>query len=553
MSEFSGFGLAEPLLRALVQEGYREPTPIQKETIPPVMQGRDVLGIAQTGTGKTAAFALPILHALYNRNERVAPKHCQALILAPTRELATQIGESFRAYGRGCRLSVTVIVGGAGHAPQIKALARGIDIVVATPGRLIDHLEAGHLRLDHARIVVLDEADHMFDMGFLPPVRRIVKALPRERQNLFFSATMPPEIRALAKEMLTHPVEVTITPAATTAERVTQQVIFTETARKREILVELMQQPDFTRTLIFTRTKRGADRVARHLETAGLVVAAIHGDKSQGQRERALAQFKTGRIKALVATDIAARGIDIDQVSHVINYELPNLPESYVHRIGRTARAGESGVAISLCDDSERAYLRDIEKATRQRVPSVDRRSDGPRLAEPETMHSGDTGKTRRFAPPRHSMRPDHSRPDHSRPDDGRRQKPSRRQDVDGDRGRSLQPPRRGEEFQDRPANSNAPRFHAARSNPSRERLDGPRRSEDSRGSEGLRGSEGVRDPKRHPHSGPNRRPASLHTQHRDGSQTRPVSAGGRERDAADARRPAGKRNRFRRPKRAAA
>ena len=374
MTLFSDLGLAETLLRALTEEGYDTPTPIQAKAIPHLLQGRDLLGIAQTGTGKTAAFALPILHR-FAANRRPTPaRHCRALILAPTRELATQIADSFRTYGRHLRLSVAVVIGGVGHAPQIRAMARGVDVLVATPGRLLDHLDTGAMRLDLTEVVVLDEADHMLDLGFIVPIRRIVAKLPKSRQSLFFSATMPREIAVLAGEFLRDPVEVKVTPVATTAERVTQQVYLVDSAQKRHLLVELLKAPEFARTLVFTRTKRGADRVAAHLEAAGLAASAIHGNKSQGQRERALAGFRDGSTRVLVATDIAARGIDVDGVSHVLNFELPEVPEAYVHRIGRTARAGNAGVAISFCDAEERGLLRDIERLTRQSLPQIDRR-----------------------------------------------------------------------------------------------------------------------------------------------------------------------------------
>ena len=376
MTQFSDLGLAKPLLKALAAEGYETPTPIQAQAIPGVMAGRDLLGIAQTGTGKTAAFALPILHRLAE-DRRPAPRRgCRVLVLSPTRELASQIAESFKTYGAHLGMTVAVIFGGAKYGPQIKALAAGVDILVATPGRLIDHLGEKTANLGQAEVLVLDEADQMLDLGFLQPIRRIVSHLPKERQNLFFSATMPGEIGKLAGELLKDPLKVSVAPAATTVERVEQRMIFVEAARKRVLLAELFAEPKFNRAIVFTRTKRGADRVAKSLEGAGVTAAAIHGDKSQGQRERALAAFKAGKCRALVATDIAARGIDIDSVSHVINFELPMTPEAYVHRIGRTARAGAAGEAISLCSDEERNLLRDIQRVTRQTIPSFDRRND---------------------------------------------------------------------------------------------------------------------------------------------------------------------------------
>ena len=376
MTSFTELGLDQALLNALIAGKYTQPTPIQAQAIPPVLAGRDLLGIAQTGTGKTAAFALPILHRLAANNRRPAPKTCRALVLSPTRELASQIADKFRAYGREMKLSVTVVFGGVGMNPQVQALARGVDVLVATPGRLIDHMQQGTLRLDAVETVVLDEADQMLDLGFVHAIKRISQALPKQRQSLFFSATMPQNIAQLAAGFLKDPVRVEVTPAATTVERIDQQVIFVEAERKRALLAEIMTDASITRALVFTRTKHGADRVARHLTSGGVPASAIHGNKSQSQRERALADFKAGRVRVLVATDIAARGIDVTGVSHVVNFELPNVPESYVHRIGRTARAGKDGMAISLCAQDERAYLRDIEKVTRQRIPFTDRRGD---------------------------------------------------------------------------------------------------------------------------------------------------------------------------------
>jgi ATP-dependent RNA helicase RhlE len=376
LTTFNDLGLSAPILKALDTEGYVAPTPIQIAAIPAVLAGRDLMGLAQTGTGKTAAFALPILQRLAEQRRPASGRGCRALILSPTRELASQIAASFKAYGRHLGLTVAAVYGGVGHRPQITALARGVDILVATPGRLLDHLAERNLSLEACEILVLDEADQMLDLGFIVPIRKIVRQLPAVRQSLFFSATMPKEISQLAGELLKDPVKVQVTPAATPVESVAQKVIFIETQKKRALLVELFGDAAMSRALIFTRTKRGADRVARHLETAGIRVAAIHGNKSQGQRERALGDFKASRIRALVATDIAARGIDVDLVTHVVNFEMPNVPESYVHRIGRTARAGAAGIAISLCDGEERAYLKDIERLTRQVIPSEDRRGD---------------------------------------------------------------------------------------------------------------------------------------------------------------------------------
>ena len=376
VTNFTDLGLAKPLLKALAEEGYDQPTLIQALAIPYVLAGRDLLGIAQTGTGKTAAFALPILHRLA-ADRRPAPRRgCRVLVLSPTRELATQIADSFRAYGRHLGLTTAVVFGGVKYGAQVRALAGGIDVLVATPGRLIDHMQEKFAQLGSVEVFVLDEADQMLDLGFLPPIRRIVATLPKQRQNLFFSATMPGEIGKLADELLRNPAKASVAPSATTVEKIEQQVLFVESDRKRQLLAELFDDKHMGRALIFTRTKRGADRVGKYLEGVGIRADSIHGDKSQGQRERALAAFKSGAVRALVATDIAARGIDVDAVTHVVNYELPNVPEAYVHRIGRTARAGAGGIAISLVCDDERSLLRDIQKLIRVTLPAFDRRND---------------------------------------------------------------------------------------------------------------------------------------------------------------------------------
>jgi ATP-dependent RNA helicase RhlE len=382
LENFNGFGLAAPLVTALTQMGYAKPTPIQAQAIPVLMTGRDLVGIAQTGTGKTAAFALPILNRLI-ADKKPAPRGgARVLVLSPTRELASQIAQSFRDLSAGLSLEIAVVFGGVPHGAQIRALARGLDVLVATPGRLVDHLDARVANLSAVEFFVLDEVDRMLDLGFIRPIRRVVRDLPRKRQNLFFSATMPPDIRKLAGELLHNPAEVSVTPSAKTADLVEQTVIHVDAPRKRDMLVELFADPKLTRTIVFTRTKHGADRVAKGLDEAGISALAIHGNKSQGQRERALAAFRSGQARALVATDIAARGIDIDDVSHVVNFELPDVAEAYVHRIGRTARAGKGGQAISLCDASERDSLRAIERLTRLRIFALDRRGDkGPKPA----------------------------------------------------------------------------------------------------------------------------------------------------------------------------
>src|SRR5271157_660574 len=383
LDNFHGFGLAAPLNTALAKLGYARPTPIQTQAIPPLMKGRDVVGIAQTGTGKTAAFALPILHKLA-ADRRPAPKGgARVLVLCPTRELASQVAQSFRDLSGALSLKIAVVFGGVPHGAQVRALGQGLDVLVATPGRLLDHVDARVAHLGAVEFLVLDEVDQMLDLGFIKPIRRIVSVLPRKRQNLFFSATMPADIRALAGELLNDPVEVAVTPAAKTADRVEHSVVFVDATKKRDMLVELFDDATMSRVLVFTRTKRGADRVARALDEAGVDATAIHGNKSQGQRERALGAFRDGETRVLVATDIAARGIDIDSVTHVVNFELPEVAEAYVHRIGRTARAGAAGRAISLCDHAERDLLRAIERLTRLSLPKIDRRGDsGPKLAQ---------------------------------------------------------------------------------------------------------------------------------------------------------------------------
>ena len=382
---FAELGVAEPLCRALQAEAYLNPTPIQAQAIPPLLEGRDLLGIAQTGTGKTAAFALPLLQRLADQREERRHRAPRALILAPTRELAIQIGDALGTYGRHLGLRKAVIFGGVGQQPQVRALGRGLDIVVATPGRLLDLMRQGHVKLHQVSTLVLDEADRMLDMGFIRDVRRIVAALPKQRQTLLFSATMPPDVAKLAAEILHRPLRVEVTPKAVAVERIEQQVHFVEAKSKRALLVELLADRGLARVIVFTRTKHGAERVARHLDKAGIAAGAIHGGKSQGARQRALAEFRSGKARVLVATDIAARGIDVDGVSHVINFEIPNQPESYVHRIGRTARAGAEGIAISLCDAAERGHLKAIEKLTKRPLTVV----GGPAAAVYDTAEKG--------------------------------------------------------------------------------------------------------------------------------------------------------------------
>jgi superfamily II DNA/RNA helicase len=396
LTSFNDFGLAEPILRALTEEKYVTPTPIQDQTIPLALQNRDVIGIAQTGTGKTAAFALPILHHLQAKRLRPEKKACRMLVLSPTRELSGQIADSFRAYGRHIRpLAIALAIGGVPINKQIRSLAHGVEVLVATPGRLIDLVNQRALRLDQVEVLVLDEADRMLDMGFIHDIKRIVAMLKKERQTLFFSATMPQEITRLADQMLRNPARVAVTPQATTVEKIAQRVILTDKASKLTLLAELLKSERVERVLVFTRTKHGADKVVRGLQKAGFSAEAIHGNKSQPQRERVLAAFRDGKLRTLIATDIAARGIDVDGISHVINFDLPNIPESYVHRIGRTARAGAEGVAISFCDHEEAPFLRDIERLIRLSIPVTDRRTGRPPAHRPAPQHPGNRNNGR--------------------------------------------------------------------------------------------------------------------------------------------------------------
>ena len=456
MTQFSDFGLAQPVLRALEEAGYHTPTPIQTQALRPAMEGRDLCGIAQTGTGKTAAFALPILHRLSLSDRRAPRRGCRVLVLSPTRELANQIADSFSDYGRHLPFTSTVVFGGVTIGRQERALAPGVDILVATPGRLIDLVDRRALTLEGVEILVLDEADQMLDLGFIHALKRIVRMLPQKRQSLFFSATMPKNIAGLAEQYLSDPVQVAVTPVATTAERVEQQVMFVHTGAKQALLGHILRDPKIDRVLVFTRTKHGADRVVRGLDKVGIVGAAIHGNKSQPQRERALAAFRDGSCRVLVATDIAARGIDVEGVTHVVNFDLPNVPESYVHRIGRTARAGADGLAISFCNDEEKAYLRDIERLTRQKVPvagfpegftpptrqeaaeiaaSEERRPERPqqrgggRPGQQRQGHPGGQGRPQGGRPGEPGRQ---GRPSQGRPQQGRREDP--RQDTRQDR-----------------------------------------------------------------------------------------------------------------------
>lgn len=368
---FADLKLIEPLQRALTQTGYTVPTPIQSQAIPLLLEGRDLLGCAQTGTGKTAAFALPILNYLATNARRPEPKQPRVLILTPTRELAIQIEESFRTYGKHLRLSYSVVFGGVGQTPQVRALSNGVDVLVATPGRLLDLINQRYIHLSKLEVFVLDEADRMLDMGFIHDIRKVIQMLPAKRQNLFFSATMPPDIEKLAATMLTNPARVEVTPVASTAELIDQSLMYVDKDKKRDLLRHVLQDKRLRRVIVFTRTKHGANKVVEVLAKNQISAEAIHGNKSQSARQRALENFRAGKTRVLIATDIAARGIDIDDISHVINFEIPNVAESYVHRIGRTARAGASGIAISFCDGEEKSFIRDIERLIGQSIPVV--------------------------------------------------------------------------------------------------------------------------------------------------------------------------------------
>jgi len=372
---FSELKLHPALKCAIESKGYAEPTPIQQQAIPPILEGRDMLGCAQTGTGKTDAYAIPILHRFLVASKPKRPRPIRALVLAPTRELAAQIDASFQSLCSKIRVFHTVVYGGVSQVPQTRALDRGVDILIATPGRLLDLMNQGFVDLSRVEILVLDEADRMLDMGFLPDIRRVMKAIPEQRQTLLFSATLPASIRELAEDILNQPEQVTIAPPASTVDSVEQRVFFVERPEKLTLLIKLFNRPEVTRALVFTRTKHGADKIALRLEKEAITAVSIHGDKSQNNRERALAEFKRGSKRVLVATDIAARGLDIHKVSHVVNFDLPDDPESYVHRIGRTGRAGAGGVALSFCGRDERGNLGSIERLIRKRI-AVARNTD---------------------------------------------------------------------------------------------------------------------------------------------------------------------------------
>jgi ATP-dependent RNA helicase RhlE len=463
---FKELPIIEPILKALEAEGYTHPTPIQQQAVPVAIEGRDLLGCAQTGTGKTAAFAIPILQRLHqDRPANGQRRPIRALILTPTRELAIQIDESFAAYGRFTGLRHIVIFGGVSQHAQTEALKRQPDILTATPGRLLDLIGQGFISLRELEVFVLDEADRMLDMGFIHDVKRIIAQLPKRRQTLFFSATMPPEIAKLADSILYEPVKVEVTPVATTAEKVSQEVYFVDKADKKHLLLHLLQDNSIRSVLIFTRTKHGANRVATDLAKAGIGAAAIHGNKSQNARQAALSDFKTGRIRALVATDIAARGIDIDELSHVINFELPNVPETYVHRIGRTGRAGASGMALSFCEAEEVPYLKDIQKLTRQIIPVME---DHPFVADFDTSKSVPTAPAPKQKPqPQRADRPfrshGESRSTESRSSSNSRNGDNRRFSATPAREGTAEGPKSGHAFGNSRNNNNRRRKNGER------------------------------------------------------------------------------------------
>jgi ATP-dependent RNA helicase RhlE len=369
--KFEELGLIEPLLKALRDKNYEEPTEIQRKAIPPALARKDILGGAQTGTGKTAAFALPILQLIYQREKTASKPKIRALIVTPTRELAIQIDDNIKAYSKHTFIKHAVIFGGVKQGKQVDALKKGVHILTATPGRLLDLISQRIISLDDIKVFVLDEADRMLDMGFINDIRKLLKLLPEEKQTLFFSATMPPDIRKLSKDILKNPEFIEVTPVSSTAETIQQYVYFTNKDLKKDLLLHLLENDDIDQVLVFSRTKHGADRIDRHLRKMKITSAAIHGDKGQNQRQKALSQFKDGKTRVLVATDIAARGIDIQKLKYVINYDVPNEPETYVHRIGRSGRAGEDGIALSICEPEENAYLRDIERLIQQKIEVV--------------------------------------------------------------------------------------------------------------------------------------------------------------------------------------
>ena len=388
--------IVEPILKALQEEGYTKPTPIQEQSIPIILEGTDLLGCAQTGTGKTAAFAIPIIQLLSAERSNEKKRKIRSLIVTPTRELAIQIGDSFKSYGRHTSLKYTVIFGGVNQNPQVNTLRQGVDILIATPGRLLDLMNQGHLTLRDVEIFVLDEADRMLDMGFIHDVKRLLTVLPKKRQSLFFSATMPPEIVKLANTILFEPKKVTVTPVSSTAEIIQQYIYFVDKGNKNNLLIDILKEPKIKTALVFTRTKHGADKIVKVLQKVNIKAEAIHGNKAQNARQRALSNFKDQTTRVLVATDIAARGIDVDELEYVINYDLSNIPETYVHRIGRTGRAGAKGTAYSFCDQEEKAYLKDIEKLISKKIPVIENHPfplmDFNPIPEPKPQRGGRPG-----------------------------------------------------------------------------------------------------------------------------------------------------------------
>lgn len=393
---FHSMNIVEPILKALQEEGYTKPTPIQEQSIPIILEGTDLLGCAQTGTGKTAAFAIPIIQLLSAERSNEKKRKIRSLIVTPTRELAIQIGDSFKSYGRHTSLKYTVIFGGVNQNPQVNTLRQGVDILIATPGRLLDLMNQGHLTLRDVEIFVLDEADRMLDMGFIHDVKRLLTVLPKKRQSLFFSATMPPEIVKLANTILFEPKKVTVTPVSSTAEIIQQYIYFVDKGNKNNLLIDILKEPKIKTALVFTRTKHGADKIVKVLQKVNIKAEAIHGNKAQNARQRALNNFKDQTTRVLVATDIAARGIDVDELEYVINYDLSNIPETYVHRIGRTGRAGAKGTAYSFCDQEEKAYLKDIEKLISKKIPVIENHPfplmDFNPIPEPKPQRGGRPG-----------------------------------------------------------------------------------------------------------------------------------------------------------------
>ncbi len=451
--QFSDLQLCSPILEAIKSEGYETATPIQAKAIPVILTGKDVLGCAQTGTGKTAAFAVPILHRLNERRVALQPRKPRCLVLAPTRELAVQISDSFKAYGKGLGITRTVIFGGVGQNPQVDALRKGVEVLIATPGRLIDLMEQRHVDLSAVEIFVLDEADRMLDMGFIQPIRRIIATIPQQRQTLMFSATMPTEIRRLADQMLKTPTVVEVARVSSTADQIEETVYRVEKRDKPALLAHLVKELPMYRTIVFTKTKHGADRVVRHLSKYEIKAEAIHGNKSQNSRQRALHSFATNKIPVLVATDIASRGIDVDGITHVVNYDLTHEPETYVHRIGRTARAGASGCAVSFCDREETANLRAIEKLIRRQLKVVN--SPLPPSPAPEQQDNRQGGRPS-FSDAARGGHQQHQRQDRPQPNDQPQQRDRRdsRPPVGGAFGRPQRPMHGGQ----RPTGTHAPR-----------------------------------------------------------------------------------------------